>query len=324
MTTGQDFAEVADGNRPRRAAAAALVVVFAVLLPVAVTSAWIRGTVLSTSGYVAAVTPIAASPAVRDTVRELVTTQVDAALRHAETALPPAARALAGPLSTALERLARDRISEFLASPAFRRLWAEVNRFAHRQLISILNADSPVVQTTGGRVVLNLAPLVNEVLHGISGRLSLTRKSSLARVRIPLFPAAVLAGPRRVYRILTAATWLVLALTPLTFAGALAVSPRRRRTLLQLTVSGVLTLVVAGATLLWLRSSLVARAVPRYHVLAGVIVHALTSDLVSLTAWCVAGGLAVAAVALLAGQSAGRRAWLNSRARAQASATGPT
>jgi hypothetical protein len=74
--------------RTRRAAAAVLAVVFAVLVPVALLSAWIRGTVISTNGYVAAVTPVAASPVVRAAVQDAVTTQVDAALMHAETNLP--------------------------------------------------------------------------------------------------------------------------------------------------------------------------------------------------------------------------------------------
>jgi hypothetical protein len=51
-------------HRQRQAAAAGLAAAFIVLLPVAVTSAWIRGTVLSTSGYVAAVSNVAESPAV--------------------------------------------------------------------------------------------------------------------------------------------------------------------------------------------------------------------------------------------------------------------
>jgi hypothetical protein len=49
--------------------AAALAAAFAILLPASIASAWIRGTILSTSGYVAAVTPVAASPAVRAAIR---------------------------------------------------------------------------------------------------------------------------------------------------------------------------------------------------------------------------------------------------------------
>jgi len=87
-------------NRARRTVAAALAAAFAVLLPAAVTSAWIGGTILSTSGYVAAVTPVAASPAVRAAVGDAVTSQVHAALSYAETSLPPSARVLAGLLGT--------------------------------------------------------------------------------------------------------------------------------------------------------------------------------------------------------------------------------
>ncbi len=94
-------------NRVRRVVAAALAATFAVLLPAAITSAWIRGTILSTSGYVAAVTPVAASPAVRTAVRDAVTSQVDAALRHAEASLPPSTRVLAGLLGTRLAGFAR-------------------------------------------------------------------------------------------------------------------------------------------------------------------------------------------------------------------------
>jgi hypothetical protein len=338
LAAGGKPVQDAGWNRARRAAAAALAAAFAVLLPVAVASAWIRGTVLSTSGYVAAVSPAATSPAVRDTVRDVVTTQVDAALKRAETSLPPAARVLAGPLSNGLADLARNRTSGFMASSAFQRLWAEVNRFAHGQLISVLSGDSSLVRATGGKFVLNLVPLINDVLHGVSGQLSsmtrgaislpsvrtipaaacrdLPRPSSLACAQIPLFPANALAGPRHAYRILIAAPWLGLALAPLAFAGALAASPRRRRTLLQLTIGSTLMLLAVSIALAWLRSGLVARALPRYHALTSVIVHALTNGFFGLTTWCVAGGLAVTAVALSRAPSAGADAVSPLRGRA--------
>jgi hypothetical protein len=85
-------------GRTRRALAAGLATAFVMLLPAAVTGAWLRGTVLSTRGYVAAVTPVAANPVVRATVREAVTSQSDAALNSAAKALPSVPAALAGPL----------------------------------------------------------------------------------------------------------------------------------------------------------------------------------------------------------------------------------
>lgn len=310
-------------NRARRAVAAALAAAFAVLLPASITSAWIRGTILSTSGYVAAVTPVAANPAVRAAVQDAVTSQVDAALRNAETSLPPSTRVLAGLLASRLAGLAGNGVSQLMASQAFQRLWADANRLAHSQLISVLNGDSALVTATGGEVVLNLLPLVNDMLHTVSGQLSamtggavslspvttipaaacnaITGTASSACTQIPLFPAAALAGPRPAYRILVAITSLVLMLTPLALAGALAASPRRRRTLLQMTIGGMLTLLAVMTAVSWGRSSLIDRAAPRYQAVTSVIVHALTTGFVTMTTWCVAGGFAITAIALLSG-----------------------
>jgi hypothetical protein len=292
-------------------------VAFAVLLPVAMTSAWIRGTVLSTSGYVAAVAPVAENPAVRAAVQEMVTSEVDAALLHAGSSL----------LGQLGKGLAGNVVSKFMASAAFQNLWATVNRFAHSQLISVLDGDSTAVATTGGQVVPNLIPLVNGVLHNVSGRLTaLTRgavtlppvktipaaachalagishwPSSTACGQIPLFPASTLAGPRLVFRALTDGTALVLVLTPLAFAGALAATRRKHRTLLQMTIGGTLTLLAVIVALSLLESSLVSHASPHYQAVTSVVVHALTNSFFTLTTWFAAGGFAVTAVALLGG-----------------------
>ena len=302
-------------GRARQAAAAMLAATFIVLAPIAVASAWIRGTVLSTSGYVAAISNIAASPAVRTVIRKAVTAEASAVL-------PRAGGALAGPLRTALADLAGKEASAFMAGPAFQRLWVAANRFAHAQLISVLNGNSTLLPTTGKQVTLNLIPLVSDVLHGISRSLpaAIGRTITLPHVsaipaacqvpshvsappciQIPLFPAAALGRLRHAYRILTTTTWLALTLTPLAFASALAASPRRRRTLLQMTAGGTLTLLLALSMISWLQSSLTARTDPRYQPVTSAILHALTSSFFTLTTWCVAGSLTLATVTLLSG-----------------------
>jgi hypothetical protein len=185
-------------------------------VPAAITSAWIRGTMLSTSGYVAAVSNAAASPAVRAAIQEAVTTQVDAALRHDGGVLP-------GPLRTGLADLAGKGVSEVMASSAFQRLWAAANQLAHSQLISVLNGNSTLVSATGGHVVLNLIPLVNNVLHTVAG-------------------TPVRHDRRRHHR------------------AARQHHPRRRRTLLHMTIGGTLTLLLVLTVISWLQSSLIAPA----------------------------------------------------------------
>jgi len=273
--------------RARRALAAVLATAFVLLLPAAVTGAWLRGTVLSTSGYVAAITPVAANPVVRATVSEAITSQSHAALNNAAKAVPSAPSALTAPLSSGLAVLAGNSASQFMAGPAFRQLWVTANTATHRQLIAVLNGNSTLIKTAGGAVVLNLAPLP----------------------RIPLLPATALAGPRQAYRVLTAATALVLILAPLAFAGALAASPRRLRTLLQMALGATLTLVPADVAADRLQSLLITRAAPTYQALTGVFVHALTSGFFRLTAWLTTASLALACVIVLAGllRRTGRR-----------------
>jgi hypothetical protein len=285
-------------------------------MPVAVASAWIRGTVLSTSGYVAAIGTIATSPAVRTVIREAVTAEASAVLAHV-------GGPLAGPLSTGLADLAGKEASAFVAGPAFQRLWVAANRFAHAQLIRVLNGNSALVQVTGKQVTLNLVPLVSDVLHGISRSLpaaigrAITMPPASASpaacqvrrhvsgppcLRIALFPAAGLARARHAYRIVTTTTWLALILTPLAFASALAASPRRRRTLLYMTAGSAVALILEMTMLSWLQASLAARADSSYQPVINAILHALTSSFFSLATWYVAGSLTLTTVNLLSGR----------------------
>jgi hypothetical protein len=171
--------------------------------------------------------------------------------------------------------------------------------------------------------VLNLLPLVNDVLHTVSRTLSamtggavflppvttipaaacheITRTASFTCTQIPLFPAAALAGPRHAYRILVAIPSLALMLTALALAGALTASPRRRRTLLQITIGGTLTVLTITAAVSWGQSSLIDRAAPRYQAVTSVIVHALTTGFFTMTTWYVAVGFAITVIALLSG-----------------------
>ena len=311
----------------RSATAVAFTAVFAVLLPAAITAVWVRGTVLSTSGYAAAVAPLAADPAVRGAVRAAAAGEIDVVLNRAVSRLPPAAVLLAGPLRRGLARLAEDEIDTIMTSQAFQKFWMAANILAHRQLIGVLDGDSTAVATRDGEVVLNLAPFIVDVLESIARRLSaltgtaITRPAisripgagcrpiaSVTRDRpsagcwpIPLFPVSALARARRAYRLLSAATLALLFLAPAAGAGALRAAPRRRRALVQLTVGGALTIQVASIVVSRLQSSLIARAQPRFQPATTSIIQALTRGFFSLAGWCAIGSLVLATVALLSG-----------------------
>jgi hypothetical protein len=302
-----------------------LAALFAVLLPVAVTGAWVRGSVLSTSGYVAAVTPLAANPVVRAAVRSAAVSEVDSVLSRAAGSLPPAAAVLAGPLGDGLASLAGDAVSEFMASTAFGDLWVAVNRTAHSQLVSVLNGDNAAVAVTGGEVVLNLAPLIADVLSSVSGRISaltgepvaLPKLSgvpaadcrTIARLtrtalrpdceQIPLSAASALTGAQRAFRILSAGTLALMIGVPLVGAAALLASSSRRRTLLWMGLGGALMAGTAAVLMMWVESVLAAWAQPPYQAAVTAVVHTLLCGFLTLTVWSAAGCLILAAAALL-------------------------
>ncbi len=312
----------------RRVAAVVLAAVYIVALPAAIAAAWIRGTVLSTGGYVAAVTPLAANPVVRATVRTTIDGEVSLVVSHAiKNAAPSPVSILAGPLSGGLGSFAGAGTDTLMASPEFQRLWVAANTAAHSQIISVLNGSSTAVVTSNSEGMLNLASLITAVLKDISGPLSrLTGKiitpptisavpatacrqiASLAHTRlpadcgqIPLFPASALTHARLAFRILSAGMLALVILAPSAGAAALLAAPRRRHALLQITIGGSLTVLATSIAVTLLRSSLIGRAPPRYQPVVTAILHALTNGYSTLALWCMISSLILAAAALLSG-----------------------
>ena len=330
-------------RRARGVLAVVLVVLFAILLPVTILATWAHRTVANTDAYVATVGPIAASPQVQAALSAEITNEIYAALNPQQaiaSALPPKAAKLAGPLSAGAKGYIQDAVNKVLASPKFQQLWVAANRFADTQLISALKGDSKALQTTNGHVVLNLVPLLNEALKSVQAEASaLVGKNvtlpSITTSTIPaadcqkiaaaighplpptcgqiaLFPASSLTGAQHLYRAFNGIVLLLLILTPLAFIAALWASPRRRRTLLQLTIGGMLALIVVRRAMYWLESDLTAAAKPQNRAALSVITGQVLHGFFDVTMWFLIGGLIVLVVALLAGPyrwAVATRAW---------------
>ncbi|MCY7397105.1 MAG: hypothetical protein LH468_13320 [Nocardioides sp.] len=106
------------------------------LLPLALVSAWASERVIDTDAYVAAVTPLADDPAVREAARELL--------------LDRAADVLSlGDLSDEEVLVARPVVARAVAAVVrgaeFRRVWVDANRVAHHEAVRLTQS----LQTTG-------------------------------------------------------------------------------------------------------------------------------------------------------------------------------
>jgi hypothetical protein len=320
-------------GRPRRIATAILVVVTALVVTVAVTSVWARRNALNTDRWVRTVGPIAEEPAVQQALGRYMTDQTMSAIDPEElfeSALPERGQILAAPLTSALRGFVNDQVDSFLASETFQRLWVQINERAHQRVVQVLEGDlPPSLQVQGNDVVLNVVPLLNQVLARLGEQSPeiFGRTVDLPTVTVDEIPEEAVqkvesalgrdlpdnfgqftvfdaSKLQQVQDTVTLVNRLVVAaviLAVVLFALTLWVSPRRRRTLLQLMVGIALGIVIIRRLGLRLEDDVVELVKPENRDAVQVIVGAFVSSLLDATAWILGIAAVIAAVALLTG-----------------------
>ena len=317
----------------RRVVVAVLAVLFCILLPVTYVVTWTHYTVLNTNGFVKAVGPIASDPAVQAAASVAITNQIYSSINPQKTIagiLPPKASFLAGPVANGLKSYVQTAVNKVLSSSQFQALWNQAIRFAHTQVLAVLNGrGSKAVTTANGQVVLDLVPLLNSVLQSSQGFVSgiVGKPVTLPTVtasevpstackqisdaigrplpatcgQIPLFPSKQLDAARRTVRIFNGVTILLLVLTPVVAALALWLSRRRRRTLLQLSAGGFLGLVVIRRVVIWLESALESHGVPANRGARHALLSHLFHAYFSVSRWVLVALLVIFLIALVTG-----------------------
>ncbi len=244
-----------------RAFAAVLCIVLGVLsLVVSVPAIWGRNLLLNTDRYVDTLKPVASDPGVQDVVVTQVTKQVVSHVdisKLADQVLPTrAAQLLGGPLESAFQGFVRTVTTKFVESAAFEKLWVTVNQLAHKQIVFALTAEVPKNAATtvsdDGRVVLNLAPIVEQVKERLVGA-GLTVAKNIPPVGATIEIANVhgLQKARKATHLLDVVAnwlpWLGLAF----LAGGIALSRKRRRAVLVsvLCVAGGMVVIGLGITI---------------------------------------------------------------------------
>ena len=320
------------GQIVRRTAAALLVLVFALLLPLGTALGWSHRTIFDEKRYLATVGPLGSNPTVTTAVAAQLTDQIYAAVNPEATikdVLPPRAAFLASPISGQVKNFFGDQVQKVFTGPRFAEFWTNANRYAHAQLVAILDDKSAVIKQSGDTVVLNLVPLLNAALQAVQPQVSaivgknvpiptisgdelpsvacekvsaaLSRPLPQTCGQIPLFPAEKLHAVQQSVTRFDRLTTLSLVLLPVLFVGALLVSPRRRRTFLQLTIGGALTVVLLRRVVFYLDERLTGAAKPENRAAAHVIISTVLDRLVTITVWILVVALVLAALALLSG-----------------------
>ncbi|MHC9046512.1 hypothetical protein ACYX8G_18155 [Microbacterium saperdae] len=164
--------------------ATVLIVLGALLAPVAVVAAWANVQLTDTDRFVTSYAPLADDPA----IQALVTTQVVAVIEE-QIDIPAltsdvidgiidlgtgdrATRALEllkGPAAQGIQSLVGNVVARFVESDAFANVWASALRVSHSQLTGALQNDSDAAIDLGadGTVGIQLAPIIEAVKQAL-------------------------------------------------------------------------------------------------------------------------------------------------------------
>jgi hypothetical protein len=336
------------GGVVRRITVAILVALAAILIPLTATVTWAHRTILNTDEYVSTVAPLAKDPAITSTLARISTDQLFAALNPEPTianALPPRAAFLAGPITNGVKGYIHDKANAALTSQQFQQIWTNANRTAHTALVNVLRGKSEALVESNGQVVLNMVPLLNQVLQSLQQTASdlvgkdvklptltgnelpsqacakisaaLNRPLPSTCGEIVLFPADKLDqaqwGVRAFDRLMIA----LLIVSPLLVVGALLLTRRRRRTLLQLAVGTLLVMVILRRSVMWLQDKLISTGNPENEAARKSIATHLFGGFFTASVWILSIALAVVVMALITAPyqwAVASRNWVRTRA----------
>jgi hypothetical protein len=328
---GQERIKKPRRRRIRRSVVGLLVALSCLLVLLSATVVWAHRTLLDTPTFVGTVAPVFKNPAVASAVAARGTDELFTQLNlqaRLRAALPPKASFAAVPITNATKSFVAGELTKVLTSPRFQAVWTGTLTTTHQQLVAVLRGqNTAAVSTSGGYIVLNTVPVINQALGKVSGLASdLTGKhvtlptitsaevpqqqvaklSKALGVPLPsnfgeitLVRSSDLATVRQAVKAFDGLTLVLPLVTLALIALCLWLSVNRRRTLLQLAVGVSLLMIVERRVVLHEQSVLASAA--HNPQLALSVLGDLLHGFFVLTAWVLGVALVVLVIALLSG-----------------------
>ena len=329
--SGQDRISKPRRRRIRRSAVGLLVALSCLLVLLSATEVWAHRTLLHTPTFVGTVAPVFEDPAVASAVAARATDELFTELNlqaRLRDALPPKASIAAVPVTNATKGYVAGQLTKVLASPQFQAVWTAALTATHKQLVAVLRGqNTAAVSTSGGYIVLNTVPLINQALGKVSGLASdlagkpvtlptitsadppqqaVNKLSKALGVSLPsdfgqitLVRSSDLATVQKGVKAFDRLTLILPLITIVLIALSLWLSVNRRRTLLQLAV-GVSLLMIVERRVVIHEQGVLASAAHNPQVAQSVLDDLLNGFFV-LTAWVLGVALVVLVIAVLSG-----------------------
>jgi hypothetical protein len=230
-----------------------LLVVAALLFPIALTAFWAQKTIVDTQRYVQTVAPLADDPTIQTAVATQISTtindQIDASGKVDEIlAGYPKLAPLAGPITAGLHNLVDTTVQKVVSSDQFASIWTGLNERVQQGVIRVLSDESSTGPITiqGDQVVLDTGDLIDAVKQrlvdrGFSWAANLPVPAAADR-QFVLLTSPQLAQARLAYQIAQPVSEWLIVVVLLMFLGAILVAVRRARM-----VIGVGVAILLGA-----------------------------------------------------------------------------
>jgi len=244
-----------------------LIVLAAVLTLLAALNIWVKRQALDTNNFTDASSQLIENPDIRNAISVYVVNQiydnVDVS-QALEQRLPPATKPLAPPLAAALHPALVTATNELLGRPRVQQAFKTAVRSAHTLFIAVLDGKHDLLESTNGNVVLNLRPILEQVVNqtGIGDRLLAQLPPDAGQIVV--MKGTQLDTARKSVKLIRATSYFLLFLVLALIAAAMWIARGRRRTML---LAAGVSLVIVGLVILIV------------HRLAGsYIVDALTNS----------------------------------------------
>jgi hypothetical protein len=281
-----------------------LIILACIFSVLGVLSVWVKTTTLDTPTFVSTVAPLVHDPAVAKAVSDAavkqlfaqydVEAQIQAGLSQLSETIKQAApnlpqpnldlSAIAKPITSGLQSAASTIAQKILTSDAFYTVWKEALKVTHTAVVNILTGNPDKVLTSqGDTVVLNLAPLLDQV----KTRLADAGLGFLNKVQVPegfgqveLFTSKQLGVAKGMVHLLETLAWVLPLLAFLFFILAVVIAKEKRKVLLRegigLAIAMLIVLIVFRVAhnqlfgMIKNQQNLAAADVIWWHVLTGL------------------------------------------------------
>jgi hypothetical protein len=162
--------------------------------------------------------------------------------------LPEQTKALGPPLAAALEPALVRTADALLGRPRIQQLWQAANRRAHELFMAVINGKHGLLQTTDGNVVLDLRPLLQQLVDETGLGRRLQERLPPDAGQIVVMKGNQLDVARKTVKTIRVLSYLLAFLVLALFACAVWLARGRRRRMLlavgfSLVIVGMLVLV---------------------------------------------------------------------------------